>query len=117
MSNTHCRFCRRTVKGIYLNCPACGKWLPPQDVAPGRDIAPEPYELVSDDTMVITAAFERPNTDTKGGQNAPVDAPKKGRNPMTTKTNWIIDEDAGLEGIFGLEPETEPEGGWDIWTA
>jgi len=42
MSNTHCRFCEITVKGLYLNCPKCGKWLAPVD---GSDIEPEEYEL------------------------------------------------------------------------
>ena len=44
MSNTHCRFCKITVKGLYLNCPKCGKWLAPED---GIDIEPEEYELAS----------------------------------------------------------------------
>ena len=42
MSNTHCRFCEITVKGLYLNCPKCGKWLAP---VPGTDIEPEEYEV------------------------------------------------------------------------
>lgn len=42
MSNTHCRFCEETFKGLYLNCPKCGKWLAP---VPGKDIEPEPYQL------------------------------------------------------------------------
>ena len=46
MSKTYCRFCEVTVKGLYLNCPKCGKWLMPG--APGDDIDPEPYESVMD---------------------------------------------------------------------
>lgn len=44
MSNTHCRFCEITVKGLYLNCPKCGEWLAPTK---GERIAPEPYELAT----------------------------------------------------------------------
>lgn len=42
MSNTYCRFCEITVKGLYLNCPKCGKYLTPG----GGPTAPrEPYML------------------------------------------------------------------------
>ena len=40
MSKTHCRFCELSFEGLYLNCPKCGKWLPPKDIAPGEDIEP-----------------------------------------------------------------------------
>lgn len=44
MSKTHCRFCKLNFKGIYVNCPKCGKFLPPFK---GEDIAPdEEYEVV-----------------------------------------------------------------------
>lgn len=46
MSMTHCRFCDLTFRGLYTNCPKCGKWLPPMDIAPGVDIEPDgEYEL------------------------------------------------------------------------
>jgi hypothetical protein len=38
MSKTYCRFCKRSFSGVYLNCPLCGKWLPPTQ---GEDIEPE----------------------------------------------------------------------------
>ena len=44
MSKTYCRFCDITLRGIYLHCPKCGKYLSPYGNEP--DIAPEPYELV-----------------------------------------------------------------------
>lgn len=43
MSKTYCRFCDIHVLGLYLNCPRCGKWLAPTE---GKDIAPEPFQLV-----------------------------------------------------------------------
>lgn len=42
MSNTHCRFCELTFNGLYINCPKCGKYLPP---GRGPKLPPEPYEL------------------------------------------------------------------------
>ncbi len=44
MSNTCCRFCDITIQGIYLNCPRCGKWLPPTK---GKSISSEPFQIVS----------------------------------------------------------------------
>ena len=41
---TYCRFCDITVLGLYLNCPRCGKYLPP--VGEGDDVSPEPFQLV-----------------------------------------------------------------------
>ena len=49
MSNTYCRFCDITTRGIYLHCPRCGGWLPPKDTLPEGEkgvINSEPFELV-----------------------------------------------------------------------
>lgn len=46
MSNTNCRMCDIVVKGLYLNCPRCGKYLMPKEFGEGVDIPPEPFELV-----------------------------------------------------------------------
>lgn len=47
MSKTRCRFCALTFEGLYLNCPKCGKWLPPLD---GEDLPPDnsEYRIVED---------------------------------------------------------------------
>jgi len=45
MSKSRCRFCVLTFDGLYLNCPKCGKWLPPFE---GKDIEPE-----NDDYTII----------------------------------------------------------------
>lgn len=43
MSKTYCRFCELAFVGLYLNCPKCGKWLPPFK---GKDTKPDDsYEL------------------------------------------------------------------------
>lgn len=51
MSKSYCRFCKLLFKGLYLNCPKCGKWLPPKEFTNGEDIEPEncEYEIVQDD--------------------------------------------------------------------
>jgi hypothetical protein len=51
MSNTHCRFCEVTVKGLYLNCPKCGQYLMPY--GKGAPTPPEPYELADEKLRVI----------------------------------------------------------------
>jgi hypothetical protein len=43
MSNTYCRFCDIAVKGLYVNCPKCGNYLPP--FGKGERKQPEPYVL------------------------------------------------------------------------
>lgn len=30
MSRTYCRFCEKTYDGLYINCPSCGRYLPPR---------------------------------------------------------------------------------------
>jgi len=50
MSKSYCRFCELKFEGIYLNCPKCGKWLPPFK---GKDIAPE-----NDDYVIVGAELE-----------------------------------------------------------
>lgn len=42
MSNTHCRFCNVTVKGLYIHCPKCGTNLMHPDEP---KIEPEEYEV------------------------------------------------------------------------
>ncbi len=50
MSRTYCRFCDMTVQGIYVNCPRCGKWLPPQEFSDPLSMMektpPEPFKVV-----------------------------------------------------------------------
>lgn len=63
MSKTYCRFCEVRFIGIYLNCPKCGKWLAPMDVAPGRDMEPEncEYEMVLEDSAIGRWVWYVPN--------------------------------------------------------
>lgn len=44
MSNTHCKYCEITVKGLYINCPKCGRNL----MHPYEpNMPPESYELAT----------------------------------------------------------------------
>jgi hypothetical protein len=66
MSNTHCRFCEVTIKGIYLNCPKCGRYLVPN--SRGKRIAPEPYELADTKLTDVVAIDPANNTDLSNPQ-------------------------------------------------